>query len=360
MANTLTGGLISEILALVSDRPEGVALSQSDLAKLSPELLRGDGSNRKFIRVNLPDGRKVIAIAPESGQQHSLREAFSVVKIGNHLYASGVPVPQIYAYDEEKGLVICEDLGDQQLHEFACNTDFSDEKSVTQLRKLYQKTLDVLLVMQIQGSESFNAEWCWDSPKYDKKLMLERESGYFLSAFWQGVLEKDIPKGLLDEFKMLSEAASRVSVNNFLHRDFQSRNVMVHKNHIRVIDFQGGRLGPLQYDLASLLIDPYAGLPVWFQDELYNYYVQKIGQLMSCNVQQFHRDYLALAIQRNLQIIGAFSHLSRVCDKPFFKVYITPALSSLLRLCKESTDPYLPVLTTTAKYAQEDYSAKSL
>ncbi len=348
-----TEEMISRVISLLKKEKTKAHSADISRERLSFELLKGDGSNRKFLRVILPDSFRVIAIAPEKEEEQFLREASSVWTIGSHLRYVGVPVPAIYGFDQLTGLIICEDLGDRQLHGYACDTDYSDPVAVAQLRGLYRKTLDVLIAMQFRGAESFDTMWCWDTPVYDKGLMLERESGYFIKAFWQGIIQQETPTGLHAEFRALAEAASMVSSQFFLHRDFQSRNVMIKDQQIRVIDFQGGRLGPLAYDLASLLLDPYAGLPIWFQDEMYEYYIQQVSGIAEIDTEQFQHDYLLLGLQRNLQIIGAFSHLSTVCGKVFFNKYIAPSVASLLRLAQASSKPHLPVLISAVKYAQE-------
>ncbi len=124
--------------------------------------------------------------------------------------------------------------------------------------------------------------------------------------------------------------------NFFLHRDFQCRNLMVHHNSVRFIDFQGGRLGPLAYDLASLLLDPYAGLPLSVQDHLTVVYLEALQQEIPYNPDQFRREYVFLALQRNLQILGAFAFLSQVRQKPFFAQFLRPALVSLSGLLAKS------------------------
>ena len=103
---------------------------------------------------------------------------------------------------------------------------------------------------------------------------------------------------------------------------------MLHEDTVRVIDFQGGRLGPLGYDLASLLIDPYAGLSHTMQEELFSYYVST-AEPYGIIGEDFSTGYTVLALQRNLQILGAFSFLSKVQGKHFFQQFIEPALQSL-------------------------------
>ncbi len=98
---------------------------------------------------------------------------------------------------------------------------------------------------------------------------------------------------------------------------------------VRFIDFQGGRLGPLGYDLASLLIDPYSSLPQGFQDDLLELYLSLIRNYLAVDEALFKRHYTLLAFQRNMQIVGAFSFLYKVRQKLFFMDFIKPSLLSL-------------------------------
>jgi aminoglycoside/choline kinase family phosphotransferase len=334
--------------------PEG-GMSDSGF-RINGEQLKGDGSNRRFWRLQISGLYDCVVVSPEKLEAKELQEAQSGWKIGNHLRSAGVPVPDLLGFDEGTGLLVCEDLGNTHLHSFAINTDFSQKDSVESLRKLYRQVLDSLLVMQCNGRKDFNCNWCWDSPRYDRELMLNRESGYFTRAFWQGLLGKDIPTGLQLECEQLADLATKASCSYFLHRDFQSRNIMVKNGRVRFIDYQGGRLGPLGYDLASLLLDPYANLPVWFQEELYTYYLEQLRSIEGVKpieYARFDRNYHALALQRNLQILGAFSYLSTIGGKDFFRCYIRPALKSLQRLLNRTDFIDLPVFTSLAREAAE-------
>ena len=104
---------------------------------------------------------------------------------------------------------------------------------------------------------------------------------------------------------------------------------MVNDDNVFFIDFQGARKGPLAYDLASLLIDPYAGLTESQQVVLYNYYVDSLTQKIYLDSEQFYEGFLHLSLQRNMQILGAFAFLSHVKQKTFFSKYIFPAACSL-------------------------------
>ena len=133
-------------------------------------------------------------------------------------------------------------------------------------------------------------------------------------------------------------------IDFFLHRDFQSRNIMIAGKKIGILDWQGGRLGPLAYDLASLLIDPYTNLPVPEKEEIYNAYHQLLRRERPQGLASFEKSFPYLAIQRNLQILGAFSFLSRVRGKTYFEDYIPGALQSLRHLLEEVKDGNLSSL----------------
>jgi aminoglycoside/choline kinase family phosphotransferase len=114
-----------------------------------------------------------------------------------------------------------------------------------------------------------------------------------------------------------------------MHRDFQSRNIMVHNGTFYVIDFQGARLGPILYDLAALLIDPYVNLPTALREELLDYASAPLAALTGASVAEVRRTYRLCALSRNLQMLGAFGFLTQRKNKPAFARYIPAALRSL-------------------------------
>ena len=134
--------------------------------------------------------------------------------------------------------------------------------------------------------------------------------------------------------KELQELALRVDQEKLrllLYRDFQSRNIMVGDFGFGLIDFQAARLGPPQYDLASLLIDPYVNMADRLQEELYDFYLDILSGQISIKPKSFREHYEIIAFQRNLQILGAYAFLSRVKGKTYFEQYIPTALFSLKR-----------------------------
>jgi N-acetylmuramate 1-kinase len=298
--------------------------------------LHGDGSCRRFFRLSLNGKSLCLVVAPATTEGNDIREARAAGMIGLHLQGRGVPVPSIYGWQQESGLILFEDLGDIRLHDLVASEE--------SLRPWYRQIMEQLVHMQLACVQDFDAGWCWDTPRYDQELMISRESRYFLRSFWQEMLGREVPEGINDEFREIAAQAAGKIPDVFLHRDFQSRNIMIKEGLVRFIDYQGGRLGPPGYDPASLLIDPYAALSLGFQEELLQYYLDVLTLRQPINAQAFRHQYAFLALQRNLQIIGAFSFLSRVRKKEFFTHFIRPSLHMLHNRLTEPTFAVFPIL----------------
>ena len=323
MEDTLLATLIPVLL-----RHRLVAEGELELLSFTP--LAADGSTRRFVRIARNAVPLCLAVMPASASDREMAEAAAAWQIGRHLHGRGIPVPDLLAREEESGIILFEDLGDTRLHDLTLATDFSDARARGSLLAVYRQVIDQLVVMQIEGAAGFDERWCWDTPRYDRQLMLERESGYFLRSFWRDMLGMEIPAGVEGEFAAIAELAAAAPCDFFLHRDFQCRNIMIKDGQVRFIDYQGGRWGPLAYDLASMLIDPYATLPEECCSQLFQYYLDLMRNRLETDVDVFRRHYALLALQRNLQIIGAFAFLSQVRGKTFFAGYIRPAVHQLL------------------------------
>jgi N-acetylmuramate 1-kinase len=163
-----------------------------------------------------------------------------------------------------------------------------------------------------------------------RPFLWERECGYFVRAFLNNYVGLKITvEDLAPDFERLLTGALPAGANYFLHRDYQSRNLFVKNGRLRVIDFQGGRLGPLGYDLASLLIDPYVDLrPAW-QQEFLDYYLDLIVSCLDIDPAAFKEQYHYLALCRNLQALGAYGYLTKVKGKDYFARYIPTAVAGL-------------------------------
>lgn len=311
-------------LIVLSGQLLGRSAASWNESTVQTRTLVPDGSSRRFRQLRGPDQQTVIAILPPEQDPRGQAEAAAFYRIGAHLRQSGAPTPEIFAFDPATGLALCEDLGRRRLYEQAM------EQGIEKCLPLYEQAVRGLARMQVRAARGFDPAWCWDTPRYDRRLMRERESGYFLRACCVDLLGLDFDREAVEaECAQLAEAAARAPADFFLHRDFQSRNIMADAQGVRFIDFQGGRFGPLAYDLASLLLDPYTAVPQAMQDHLQAVYLDALHREIPYDADQFRREYVFLALQRNLQILGAFAFLSQVRQKVFFAQFLRPALASL-------------------------------
>lgn len=308
--------------------PEAFACAFGSLPRepIRRRPLQGDGSDRQWHRLTAGPRNLIMADHGIRPHRDTRQEVDAFVDIGRHLYARGAAVPRIYLHDTFAGLVFLEDLGDRHLQ------DAARELKEEQLRQLYCRVIDQWLDMAVQGGRGFDVAWTYQGARYDRRLILDRECRYFVEAFLNGYLGRpDAYAEMADEFEQLADHALVNGWTGFMHRDLQSRNIMIKAERICFIDFQGGRLGPLQYDLASLLIDPYTALDPGLQDDLRTYAARALHRRTGAHIERFLQGFDYCAVARNLQILGAFGYLSRVKGKTYFEAYIPAALSSLQR-----------------------------
>ena len=315
----------------------------SRMRTASREHLKGDGSDRQWYR--LKSGQKSMILV-DHGIKKSDRidEADAFVNIGRYLFDRGLPVPQIYEADTFAGYVFVEDLGNFDL-QAAVRQTAPFEKVIG----LYQRVIHLLTKFSASGADQFDNAWCYQTSRYTKSMILGKECRYFVDAFLNTYLGLKINYAdFKNEFEYVAENALKHAVQGLMHRDFQSRNIIIHNDQIYFIDFQGARMGPIQYDLASLLIDPYVDLPQDIQRQLLVYALEKLQGRMKLDADNFKRCYRFCCLTRNLQILGAFGHLTRVKGKMHFKKYIPAAVRTLERNLKNHEDGRLPMLSALA------------
>jgi N-acetylmuramate 1-kinase len=304
--------------------------------------LRGvpaDGSTRSFWRVtHQASGMSFIAVLNEPVETFAGRENQAYLMIGRHLHGKGLPLPQIHASDIDRGWFILEDLGSVSLQDVA--------RSHKNRVPFYERVTDALFRLQVEGAKGFNPSWTCQTERYDLTVMRRYESDYFKEAFLHAFLgmKREWPE-LESTLEHLAAEASLTEARFFLHRDFQSRNIMVLDDGIGILDWQGGRLGPMGYDLASLLIDPYTSLSNQEKSLIYERYLGLLSENFPEEVEAFRKSFPYLALQRNLQILGAFSFLSLARKKKHFERYIVPAVVTLRDLLMDLDDEKLSSLT---------------
>jgi aminoglycoside/choline kinase family phosphotransferase len=314
--------------------------------------LHGDGSDRVFYRVFWGAETLVVCWCPP-GTERFPNENDSYVYMGRHLQNRGTPVPRILAYSRPEGMIVMEDLGSVNLQEALARDRGA-------LENLYGQAIEILLQMQVRASEDLDTEYCFDTPVYDSSFVMHRELRYFHESFMQAALGLGIPWEQMEgEFSLLaSHAAGCLKQLFFLHRDFQSRNLMVRGGHLYLIDFQGARLGPPQYDLAALLLDPYVQVPEPVRCRLLATHSRKFSEYTGLPASEFLERYPHVALCRNLQILAAFSFLTRVKGRTHFAPYIVPAWQQLRQLLAQPACTEYVLLTGLVQSQSDDSIAE--
>ena len=290
---------------------------------LSP--IRADGSDRKFERI-MHNGKSAVRILP-SDTEAGAREAHSFFRIGTHLFAAGLPVPAIYEFDRRSSAIVVEDLGDTLLYDAASR--LKEFGHTSELVRIYKQAVRLLCDFQYLGTENFDTAWCYDTPVYDGNFAWEREAVYFMDSFLLKHCGIMASESLVKELKRLCAGVDEQrDMFCIMHRDFQSRNLMLHGGMLGIIDFQGARFGPWAYDLASLVYDPYIDLSEDMRTELVEFYLDYRSANRKMR-EEMLRNFHFVALLRTLQVLGAFSFLSREKARPFFVPFINPALRNL-------------------------------
>ena len=337
----------SAVLDLLLPRAFQLAFPDEPSGPTTTTRIAGDGSDRLWSRVSSPRHTLVVANHGIHSRRGIRGECDAFVAIGRHLYDKGISVPRIYQADSFAGLALVEDLGNVHLQSVVLNS-----RNTGEIFAWYREAVRLLIALSVAGGSGFDPAWTYQTPVYDKALILENECRYFVEAFLNGYLNLDGHVGdLMDEFGALADRALDGAVNGFMHRDFQSRNLMVKNGRLYAIDFQGGRTGPIQYDLASLLIDPYVDLDPHLQDRILEFCIQALSARVFVDRIAFESAYRYCRITRNLQILGAFGFLTRVKGKSGFAAHVPAALRTLNRSLLQLRTAEFPRLTRIAGQA---------
>jgi aminoglycoside/choline kinase family phosphotransferase/choline kinase len=286
--------------------------------------LAGDGSDRRWHRLRR-GGTSLVMVDHGIRQGAAPGEADSFVHIGRHLHDQGLPVPRIVREDTFAGLAFVEDLGDCHLQ-----THVAGLSAPADIRSLYREVIDLLVGLSTSGGRGFDPDWTWQTPRYDREVIVDKECRYFIEAFVQGYCGQKVGFEQIEaESHCLADGILADNAVGFMHRDFQSRNILISAGRPYIIDFQGGRLGPAEYDLASLLIDPYVALPAALRETLRDDFIARYHEQTGKPPEAIAATYRLCALARNLQILGAFGFLATAKGKNYFADYIPPALASL-------------------------------
>jgi len=243
--------------------------NQALINRIKVQKLKGDGSDREWFRITANNKTYIASdhgINTSSNKSNKACQLDSFIDIGNHLYNQGLPVPKIYNHDAFSGIAIVEDLGDTHLESVINSLEHEKE-----MFNWYKKVCNSIFSFSSNGLKGFKKQWAFETEEYTKEVILERECKYFINAFVNTYLKKNVRfETFLKEFEFIADNSIDSSFTGLMHRDMQSKNIMVKNNSIFFIDFQSARKGPLEYDMASLLIDPYVKLNDKFDGSLKN------------------------------------------------------------------------------------------
>jgi aminoglycoside/choline kinase family phosphotransferase len=280
------------------------------------------GSYRKYYRITDDDGKNVIGVYNED---HKENNAF--VSFTRHFIQKGLPVPALLAEDLTNNVYLLSDLGDVTLLKYISGNN--DELTFTDdVIAIYKKVIDQLPLFQVKGSENLDYSVCYPRHEFDKQSMmwdLNYFKYYFLKLARIGFDEQKLE----DDFQKFSDYLLQADCNYFLYRDFQSRNVMIVDGEPFFIDYQGGRKGALQYDIASLLFEAKTALPAGVRNELFEYYLTVASKYVSIDKKQFRDYYYGYVYIRLMQAMGAYGFRGLYEKKELFLQSIPKALEHL-------------------------------
>src|SRR5437016_592732 len=209
-------------------------------------------------------GRKIIRLAREKlsaiGILYGVREEnVAFLEFSRHFRKHGLGVPEIYAEDLSQGAYLEEDFGDTTLFEFLSKNRAGDNIA-PQAVEAYRKVVGVLPRFQIEAGRDLNYKVCYPRGRFDRQS-IAWDLNYFKYYFLRLAGVPFNEQALEDDFDSLTNFLLSANSDHFLYRDFQSRNIMLRDGEPFFLDYQGGRKGALQYDIASLLYDAKADLP---------------------------------------------------------------------------------------------------
>jgi aminoglycoside/choline kinase family phosphotransferase len=256
------------------------------------------GSGRKIVRLG---NEKASAI----GILYDVREEnVAFLEFSRHFRGHGLPVPEIYAEELSQGAYLEEDLGDTTLFEFLSKNRAGDSIA-PQAVKSYRKVVALLPRFQVEAGRDLNYKVCYPRDSFDRQS-IAWDLNYFKYYFLRLAGIPFNEQALEDDFGRLTKLLLSAPRDYFLYRDFQSRNIMLRDGEPFFLDYQGGRKGALQYDIASLLYDAKADLPPDLRQQLLDHYLDTLASFVKLDRDAFMQHYYAYVYIRIMQALGAY------------------------------------------------------
>ncbi|MFA5405641.1 MAG: phosphotransferase [Ignavibacteria bacterium] len=234
-----------------------------------------------------------------------LKENIAFIEFSKSLKDAGFNVPEIYSVKNDYDFYIEEYVGDKSLFDLTKNNEISADKKLS----LYKKAISDLALIQTGGNKVIDYRLCYETEEFNSKQIifdftkfhnfyLRKLAGIRLSIIGTSLIINLISKKLLKEKKLF-----------FMYRDFQPRNIMLNDESLYYIDYQSGRKGPLQYDIASFLYSGSIDIEEKGRKELLNYYIKEISKHVKVNADKFKSSFYYFAFIRLIQVLGSYGYV---------------------------------------------------
>ncbi|MCK5839680.1 MAG: phosphotransferase, partial [Bacteroidales bacterium] len=283
--------------------------------------IAGSGSSRKYFRLN-NGSQTAIGVYHTDEAENS-----AFIEFSKHFRKHELAVPEIYAKNLDHHVYLLQDLGDTSL--FSLVEEANNSGGLTEnVIDLYKRSLEQLVRFQVIAGKDLDYSFCYPRASFDKQSIfwdLNHFKYYFLKLTGINFDEQKLE----DDFHTLTDYLLQADGQFFMFRDFQSRNIMILNNSPYFIDYQGGRRGALQYDLASLLFQAKAKLPFDVRDQLLNYYMDKLEDYIHVDHKEFIRFYHGYILIRVIQVLGTYGYRGLYENKSHFIQSIPYALKNL-------------------------------
>ena len=294
---------------------------QKPVERVQPLQGQLGGSGRKIIRLS---NEKLSAI----GILYGVREEnIAFLEFSRHFRRHGLPVPEIYGEDLSQGAYLEEDFGDTTLFEF-----LSDNRQGSTIAPeaiaAYRQVVALLPRFQVEAGRDLNYKVCYPRASFDRQS-IAWDLNYFKYYFLRLAGIPFNEQALEDDFSRLTKFLLNASRDFFLYRDFQSRNIMLRDGLPFFLDYQGGRKGALQYDIASLLFDAKADLPPDLRQQLLDHYLDSLAGFLDLDRPTFLHFYYAYVYVRIMQALGAYGFRGFYERKEHFLQSVPYALKNL-------------------------------
>ena len=314
----------------------------SQVVRVEPLQGQLGGSGRNILRLS---GERSSSI----GILYGVREEnVAFLEFSRHFRRYDLPVPEIYAEDLDHGAYLEEDLGGTTLYEFLSKNRAGDSIS-PQAIEAYRKVVAVLPRFQVKAGRSLNYKVCYPRASFDRQS-IAWDLNYFKYYFLRLAGISFNEQALEDDFSHLTKFLLKADRDYFLYRDFQSRNVLLRDGDPFFVDYQGGRKGALQYDIASLLYDAKADLPPELRQKLLDCYVNRLADFVKLEREQFMLHYYAYVYIRIMQALGAYGFRGFYERKAHFLQSVPYALKNVRWLLQQVELPIaLPTLMDAFK-----------